>query len=246
MPVQFHCCQCRRTLSVGQRKAGATVACPKCGAPNVVPRLEPASATPEATSPPPSDLAAGPPKTPASGSSALPEAVAFDEIPGLIAMIDSMPVAARGPRGGGFAENTAQAASAQAPAAPLMAEPSAAATPTPASLPAVSPAPPPVAPPPIVGLPSASDARLPADVQAGFAAPTAKSSALAQRGRRGRRDETLLVVSRKAVYAQAALMAVIALAALAAGYVMGRGGRPTQNSSPPAAVSEPADLEPTD
>lgn len=234
MPVQFHCSQCRRTLSVGQRKSGSTVACPKCGAPNVVPRIERDSATSATTVSSPA-APAPEPATIASDSAALAEAVAFDEIPGLIAMIDSMPVAQPN------VQRSLGAARANQAAAPLIAEPPAAATPTPASLPAVSAAPPPVAsPPPIFTSPATPEVRSPGDVSVGIAAaPPAESRTLAKRGRRGRRDEAMLLISRKAVYAQAALMAAIALAALAAGYVIGRGTAHTPASSEAGSTAAP-------
>ncbi len=235
MPVQFHCSQCRRTLSVGQRKAGATVACPKCGAPNVVPRLEPTSAAPAATTPPPSGLAPAPPELTLSNFAWLPEAVAFDEIPNLIALIDSMPIAptsARDPQGATPADHAAEPLAAVAPVA--------------AKSPVISPAPPPaMAPPPIISSPAPFDSRPLAGAQASLG-PPAKVAATVRRGRRGRGDDTLLLVSRKAIYAQAALMAVVALAALAAGYVIGRGGPRTPGDSEPASASEPAGLEQTE
>lgn len=198
MPVQFHCSQCRRNLSVGQRKSGATVACPKCGAPNVVPRLEPVAAAPAAT-PPPSEVLQSASEPIASYSAGLSEAVAFDEIPNLIAMIDSMPVA-----------------------------------------------PPPVtSPPPIIRSPAPSHVRLPEAAQAG-PGPSATPKSPARLGRRGRRDDTLLLVSRKAIYAQAVLMAVVTLAALAAGYVIGRGVSRTPTNQEAGSIGDPVVSEQLD
>lgn len=43
MPLQFVCSNCHRRLSVGSRKAGCAVACPKCGQENIVPQRAAAS-----------------------------------------------------------------------------------------------------------------------------------------------------------------------------------------------------------
>jgi hypothetical protein len=40
MPVQFYCPHCRQLLKVGRRKIGSLVACPRCGAPTVVPNAQ--------------------------------------------------------------------------------------------------------------------------------------------------------------------------------------------------------------
>jgi len=40
MPVQFYCPHCRQLLKVGRRKIGSMVACPRCGAPTVVPTAQ--------------------------------------------------------------------------------------------------------------------------------------------------------------------------------------------------------------
>ncbi|HEX4148848.1 MAG TPA: hypothetical protein VHY20_07665, partial [Pirellulales bacterium] len=40
MPVQFYCPHCRQLLKVGRRKIGSLVACPRCGAPTMVPTAE--------------------------------------------------------------------------------------------------------------------------------------------------------------------------------------------------------------
>ncbi|HJT33465.1 MAG TPA: hypothetical protein VJ783_15585 [Pirellulales bacterium] len=61
--------------------------------------------------------------------------------------------------------------------------------------------------------------------------------------RRGRDSDAMLLVSRKVVYAQAALMAVVALAALTAGYLIGRSARSTAPSSDAVASGEPVALE---
>lgn len=205
MPVQFHCTQCRRTLSVGQRKVGATVACPKCGAPNTVPRPERSQAAPVAASMTESAPAPTTPGSAAPDSPAIPEAVVFDDIPELIAMIDSMPVAS----------STASA------------------------IPPASEAPAAVAPPapPVLG-----EMLLPSVPRRGPSPPvsSARSSGAI---RRGRDNDAMLLVSRTAVYAQAALMAVVALAALTAGYLIGRGARSTAPSSDAVAAGEPVALE---
>ncbi|HIQ22024.1 MAG TPA: hypothetical protein EYH34_12450 [Planctomycetes bacterium] len=48
MPIRFHCTRCRRLLSIGSRKAGAEVTCPKCGAIQRVPSPEVAAAAGDA------------------------------------------------------------------------------------------------------------------------------------------------------------------------------------------------------
>lgn len=205
MPVQFHCTQCRRTLSVGQRKVGATVACPKCGAPNTVPRPERALASPVAAGLTESAPAPTMPGSAAPDSPVFPEAVVFDDIPDLIAMIDSMPVA-----------------SSTAPAVPPTSE-----------------APATVAPP---APPALGEILLPSAPQL-VPSPPVSSVRSTGPGRRGRDNDAMLLVSRKAVYAQAALMAVVALAALAAGYLIGRGARTTAPSSDEVAAGDPVALE---
>ena len=37
MPIRFRCQQCHQLLSVGSRKSGSEIECPKCGVPQVVP-----------------------------------------------------------------------------------------------------------------------------------------------------------------------------------------------------------------
>lgn len=37
MPIRFLCPSCRSKLSIGRRKSGETIACPKCQAPVIVP-----------------------------------------------------------------------------------------------------------------------------------------------------------------------------------------------------------------
>jgi len=41
MPIRFYCHRCQQLLSIGTRKAGTQIACPNCGAPQLVPE-EPA------------------------------------------------------------------------------------------------------------------------------------------------------------------------------------------------------------
>ena len=38
MPIQFACPECRQRLSIGSRKAGTEILCPKCKAPTLVPQ----------------------------------------------------------------------------------------------------------------------------------------------------------------------------------------------------------------
>ncbi|HPP52986.1 MAG TPA: hypothetical protein PK777_08560 [Thermoguttaceae bacterium] len=44
MPIRFRCVACRQLLSIGRRKAGAEIQCPKCGRSQVVPNQEEAAA----------------------------------------------------------------------------------------------------------------------------------------------------------------------------------------------------------
>lgn len=72
MPVQFICPACRRTLSVGRKKIGCQVTCPKCGASITVlaGELAPASAV------------VAPPIT--SDFRGIAPAPAFDDVPGFV------------------------------------------------------------------------------------------------------------------------------------------------------------------
>ncbi len=57
MPIQFRCAYCNQLLGIARRKAGATVNCPTCGKPIVVPTPEPDKAEPPV---PPSKPATAP------------------------------------------------------------------------------------------------------------------------------------------------------------------------------------------
>ena len=177
MPVQFTCSHCRRRLSVAQRKAGTTVACPKCGLPNVVP-----NAAPEGEQPPPPVIKAEQPGAaealaivpssprPEKAPSPAPTAdAAFDDVVRLLTENEPSP-----PR-------TALTARSTPPLPPALGQLAAA-------LPAAA-TPPPI--PPIVAV----DARLPAPPPLGTRAPTLR------RGRQGD-DGAVLLLTRKAIYAR--------------------------------------------
>jgi DNA-directed RNA polymerase subunit RPC12/RpoP len=231
MPVQFTCSHCRRTLSVARRKAGTSVACPKCGQSTVVPVSEG----------PPSDVhplpilgdSKGPADTASSGTmhlsaSTIPAAKAsspaisapavvpplaneigaFDDIPALI----------------GEAETVAAATGTAGPA-----------------LPAAPPPPPPPLPTEAVSefqftesIPSATT-RL---------AQTRSAASRFTQIRRGRQtDGKVLLVTRQAVYAQAGLMAGLLIVAFLAGLLVGRGSRDDKSAPmPEKVVAEPVAL----
>lgn len=228
MPVQFICSHCRRRLSVGQRKAGTTVACPKCGHPNVVPGSSlskagaavaieiPQTAEPHAPAPPEppplvAPLTAVPPASPTS------DKILFEQPAAEAAFDDILQLITDEPKG-----SSPLAAAPPPTAAPI-------ATPA-ATIVSASVAPPvanhaanvsaPVAPPPI---PPTFESRLP---------PVASASARRAAARRpGHDDASLLLLSRKAVYAQAALAGGLALAAFLAGLTIGRATRPADQAA---------------
>ena len=233
MPVQFFCSHCRCRLSVAQRKAGASVACPKCGQPNVVPGSSakrdeepPSSAGAPTTAELPVDAAAAniamPTTVPAEGflgSSSVVADAAFDDVLQLISDKEMS-----------SAPQAAGAALPQAVSPPLLAFEKTA-SPTVVS-PAVGPPP---APPPIPPI-EAFESRL----QTALPAP---SRGAATR-RAGREDGTVLLITRKAVYAQAALMAGMVLLAFVAGYLVGHSGRAaSKTAGEPAGGGEPVALE---
>ena len=117
------------------------------------------------------------------------------------------------------------------PVAPSSA-PAAPSLPGPASQAAAPPLEPPAAPPALSTMPLTSAPQIVPTPPPILAAPSSGPV------RRGPSGDALLLVSRKAVYAQAALMAVVALAALTAGYLIGRGGRPAVSSSNAVAAGE--------
>ena len=221
MPVQFVCTHCHRRLSVGHRKAGTTVACPKCGQPNVVP----GSAVGMSEPPAPLD-------PPASGDIALlevappsphMEAVSNDKIIGGISLSDAafddvlqlisndIKPARRAP------------APAAAPVAPLAEE-------RPGEAPTVSvPVPPPI--PPVVSF-----------------KPPPSSAPPVGRGvgaRHGRHDASVLLITRKSVYAQAALVGGLVMLAFLAGLMIGRSSRSTAKvaADGKSSSAEPVPLE---
>jgi hypothetical protein len=221
MPVQFTCSHCRRRLSVGQRKVGTTVACPKCGLPNVVPKPSVESA--DAPAAPQSIIAGEPGSATAAGISpapvqpstvpppALAADAAFDDVLRLLTENEpSLPKAAT---------------AVMQPAPP---------SPPPAQLAPAMPAV--TAPPPIPPL-LAIDARLPSPppVTARGAAP-----------RRGRRDDgSVLLITRKALYAQAAIVGTLVLIAFFAGLTIGRSGRSAARSAAETKANsgEPVSLD---
>lgn len=73
MPVQFLCPQCRQLLSVGRRKIGAAVNCPKCGVPTIVPDEQTAAA----------EVAVARAQR-ADGGAGMMELVVYDDVPGLL------------------------------------------------------------------------------------------------------------------------------------------------------------------
>lgn len=234
MPVQFTCSRCHRRLSVAHRKAGTTVACPKCGSPNVVPGSAINQAESQAAPAAPATDEVATAAAPEAALPALPESpvdppekgdfqelisTAFDDVQHLITEQET----------GGAAE----AAMAPPPIAPPVMTP---VTP-PAAAPVEAALSAPVAPPPIPPATAATiEPRLPSVSSTASRRPAA---------RRGRHDDgVVLLLSRQAVYAQAALAGGLALLAFLAGLTMGRASRPVQKSeSGSPAASEPVPLE---
>jgi hypothetical protein len=221
MPVQFVCTHCHRRLSVGHRKAGTTVACPKCGQPNVVPGSAVGTNEPETPIVPPASGDIAPLEVASHSPGA--EAVQADKIIGTpsvedAAFDDVLQLIS------GEGTTTSHIALAPAPAAKKVEE-FAGSTPT-----IVVSAPPPI--PPIVALnpPPLS------------APPVSARGAAA---RHVRRDDTVLLVTRKAVYAQAALVGGLVMLAFVAGLVIGRSSRSTAKvaADGKSASAEPVPLE---
>ncbi|MBI1903997.1 MAG: hypothetical protein HYS13_23090 [Planctomycetia bacterium] len=197
MPVKFPCPACRRTLKVTRRKIGTPIDCPRCGAPMTVPTVEVARAA----------LAmAGSART-APAPAVLSEFAVYD---GPAAPIDG---------GSGIGANVATAGppvrtSASPAAIPSAAPPSPPGPPSPPSPPA----------PPIAanGVPVARLLGGPVLAKAApaLAAVVPSASALVRRP-----GASMLLVSRRVVYLQAALIALAALVGLGAGFLLGRATR---------------------
>lgn len=75
MPVQFVCPTCRQLLSVGRRKIGSTVPCPRCGLSATVPDENTAAA----------EVAAARAARTQAGLGVMQELVVYDDIPELLA-----------------------------------------------------------------------------------------------------------------------------------------------------------------
>ncbi len=222
MPVQFVCSRCHRRLSVSQRKAGTTVACPKCGHPNLVPgaaiEISGAAAVDTKGLEPQGEASSSvsalvtEPSMPQQNVVGLPsnlDVPAFDDV---LQLISDQP-------------------SSVVPPAP-------AAAPWPAPVeaaPSVAPVPPPPPPPPPIPTASTFEPALPAS-----SSTSARGTA---RRRVGRGNGTVLLITRKTIYAQAALMGGMVLLAFVAGFAIGRSGRSVTKSSTARAADEPVPLE---
>jgi hypothetical protein len=203
MPVQFHCQQCHRRLSVTQRKRGTIVNCPKCGRPNLVPQA-PSGPVGEAIA-----ESARPPD-PESGHV---EVVVFDDIPDLIAepRRPSIPVVQASSSG----ETTGQRA-------PSASGESSAIPPQPPSA---------VSGPPLLWA---------STVEASGPGASRTSQAVARL--KPRPEDAMLLLSRRAVYALAALLLAVSLLAFLAGYLIGRGRRSAPSDA--AAAGSAAEVDP--
>lgn len=246
MPVQFTCSHCHRRLSVAHRKAGTTVACPKCGHPNVVPGSSVSQVTGEAhaatlaaepqPAPPP---VPEPPQAPPAKSS-LPEAgPAFEEVLQFITEQDTG-TAAPPPQSSPPPREESPASQHGNPRTPREESPIEAAS----AVAAPPPAPPvesavvagvssPIAPPP---LPPLVESRLP---------PVSSAATRTAATRRRHDDGTVLMLTRKAVYAQAVLAGGLTLLAFLAGLTIGRSSRPAGKPERDGkqAAGEPVPLE---
>lgn len=170
MPVQFVCSACRQLLSVGRKKIGALVPCPRCGVSNVVPD--------EATA------AEAVAQLRATRGGELMELVVYDDDP-------ELPPGAAPMRPPAYSASLPPAASGAPPAA-LAPQPAAASW-IPASAPQPQPA-------------------------TSYAWQRAADYASIPPGKR------MLLVSRNAIYAQAALFVLLGVVTFATGYMMGRRG----------------------
>ena len=85
MPVQFLCPQCRQLLSVGTRKIGSSVNCPRCGTATIVPEQQAAAA----------DVSAAKAQRP-EGGAGMVELVVFDDVPDLLGQNPASPPPAYG------------------------------------------------------------------------------------------------------------------------------------------------------
>ncbi len=230
MPVQFTCSHCRRTLSVARRKAGTPVACPKCGQSTIVPPAEgPLSdINPVVVMPalgdakPPAEIATAPPATNAPASKLAPP-----KLPGATA--SPAPASVPPPAPGPLASEIG--AFDDIPALIGDAEPIAVGN-VPASAPPFPPAPPPL-PADVV-----NDLRFTESLATTSIAPA--TARLKQARRAKQADGQVLLITRRAVYAQAGLTAGLLIAAFLAGLLIGRGERPETSSSP--ATAEPVAL----
>lgn len=223
MPVQFLCTHCHRRLSVGHRKAGTTVDCPKCRQPNVVPGSSLSADEKHATAGPPENSAPPQPAFRAESAAAAPDC--SDPIINFVAPTDAA-----------FDDVLQLITDRETTAAPRMAPPAQAAPP---GVPAevlrdvpvvVVAAPPPI--PPVVAFDSRPAASAAGSGRGGVA-------------RRGRQDEAVLLITRKAVYAQAALTLGLVILAFLAGLLIGRSNRPvaTVSSDKNKASAEPVPLD---
>ena len=213
MPVQFVCSKCHRKLSVGSRKAGCTVACPKCGQENIVP--QPAAAA-EQTSSAVTIVAAEPTSAPpVAAVEARPEPFDFNGFDDVLQLIEDKPSAA-------------VAASVAVTPPPVAPPPIAVATAGGGPVSTVA-GPPPVAP---IAPPAISEV--------GIQAPPVRSTAMRHRPQP---SSGFLLGARKALNVRNGVVAGLVVFAFLAGWFAGRAGRTTQVSPPPEPTGEPVPLE---
>jgi hypothetical protein len=210
MPVKFPCQSCRRTLKVTRRKIGTQIDCPRCGSPMTVPTVEVARAA----------LAMAGAARAVPGLTPLTEFAVYDE-------------PAAPPNGG--SEVGGSAATVLPPV--LTAAPAVGAQARPAqSPPAAIPAPPP--PPATLAANGVPVARVLTQPVRPNPAPTAVPLVGSGKAFVRRPGASMLLVSRRVVYLQAALIALAALVGLLAGFLLGRA---TGAASPPGQEPKAAD-----
>jgi phage FluMu protein Com len=205
MPIRFRCPQCRQTLSIATRKAGAEINCPRCGALQTVPGKHEATSGARGgrTSDTPDLIEAAAGETAADPmGGAVPSHASEEDIPGL----DDLAIPPSIPADQGLTAEEAAAAS----------EPVEERTPSGPVAPSVTPLAPLM---PDTAIPEPPPTPLPA-----VAPREPRPPSVEKRSERGLPvPSEMILFPRRVFYIQAALYVVLAVVAFTMGYFIGRG-----------------------